>query len=75
MMLADGARVEWDSHKKRWEVHILVGEEVIKRPIDKHVAESGAAALKEAALGIAHDEGYEMDPQKVAIEESPGHFS
>lgn len=75
MILADGARVEWNADKKRWEVHILVGEEVIKRPIDKHMSESGEAELKRQALEIARDEGYEMDPQKVAIEESPEHFA
>jgi len=75
MILADGARVEWDSARKRWEVHILVGAEVIKRPISKHVAESGEAGMKDEALRIARDEGYEIDPQKVAFEESAGHFS
>jgi len=75
MIVADGARVEWDRAKKRWEVHILVGAEVIKRPISRHIAESGEAELKREALSIARDEGYEMDPQKIAIEESTEHFS
>src|SRR5215471_9531654 len=46
MMQADGARVEWNPAKKRWEVHILIGAEIIKRPISKQIAESGEAALK-----------------------------
>jgi len=76
MLLADAARIEWNADKKRWEVHILVGEEVIKRPIsEKHMADSGEAELKREALAIVHDEGYEVDPQKIAIEESANHFS
>ncbi len=73
MMHADGARVEWNPAKKHWEVHILVGAETIKRPIPRHVAENGEAALKQQALAIARDEGYEVNPEQVALVESEGH--
>ena len=73
MMHADGARVEWNSAKKHWEVHILVGAEIIKRPIPKHVAENGEAALKQQAVATARDEGYEVDPDQVALIESEDH--
>jgi hypothetical protein len=73
MMHADGARVEWNPAKKRWEVHILIGAEMIKRPIAKEVAESGEAALKEEALAVARDEGYEVNPEQVALVGIEGH--
>jgi hypothetical protein len=75
MQHADGARVEWNSVKKHWEVHILVGAETIKRPIAKKVAEGGEAALKQQALAIASDEGYEINPDQVALVESEGHLA
>ncbi len=75
MIRADNAKVEWNAEKKRWEVHIHVGEEVMKRPISKPVAESGEQALKQQAIAIARDEGYDLDPANVAIEESPGHLT
>ena len=48
---ADNARVEWDSPKKRWEVHINVGAEVIKRPLPEHTLESGDDAGAPAGGG------------------------
>jgi hypothetical protein len=59
MLTADRAKVDWNSAKKHWEVRILVGEEVIKRAIEKP-SDAGEAALKEAAVAIAKDEGYEV---------------
>ncbi len=67
MLRADRAKVDWNSGKKRWEVRILVGEEVIKRPIDQHVADSGEAALKQLAVETARDEGYEITPDQVDV--------
>jgi hypothetical protein len=64
---ANSAKVEWDSAKKRWEVHIEVGAEVIKRPIDEKTVESGDAAIRSAAVAIARDEGYQLDPASVQI--------
>jgi hypothetical protein len=75
MVRADNAKVEYNSDKKRWEVHIQVGEEVVKRPISKPIGESGEQALKQQAVATARDEGYELDPANVAIEESPGRLA
>ena len=73
MVRANNAKVEWNPDKKRWEVHIQVGAEVVKRPIPKHTLESGEQALKDQAVATARDEGYDLDPANVAIEASPGH--
>jgi hypothetical protein len=59
--------VEWDSQKNRWEVHIEVGAEVIKRPLPDHTLESGDDAVRQQAVATANDEGYELDPQSVSI--------
>ena len=67
MVKANSAKVEWDSAKKRWEVHIEVGAEVIKRPIDEKTVESGDDATRRAAVAIANDEGYQLDPASVQI--------
>ncbi len=67
MLKANRARVEWDEHKKRWEVHIHVGAEVIKRPLPKQTLESGEEAIRAQAIATARDEGYELDPSKVEI--------
>jgi hypothetical protein len=75
MQHADGARIEWNPDKKHWEVHILVGAEIIKRPIAKKVAEGGEAALKQQALATARDEGYEINADQVALVESEGHLA
>ena len=67
MLRADRAKVEWNSGKKRWEIRILVGAEVIKRPIDQHIADTGEAALKELAVATARDEGYEITADQVDV--------
>lgn len=64
---ADRARVEWDSARKRREVHIQIGEEVIKRPLPGERLESDDDALRREAVETAKDEGYELDPQDVEI--------
>jgi hypothetical protein len=68
MLRANNARVEWDNARKRWEVHIEVGAEVIKRPISDSEAHSGEAALKSLAIQTAKDEGYEVDPANVHVQ-------
>jgi hypothetical protein len=72
MLQADSVKVEWNSSKKRWEVRILVGEEVIKRPIDQHLTDTSEAALKELAVATARDEGYEVSPEHVEAVGSHG---
>jgi hypothetical protein len=70
LLKANSARVEWDSAKKRWEVHIQVGAEVIKRPLPHHTLESGEDAVRQQAVATARDEGYELDPKTVEILQS-----
>jgi len=65
MIHADSAKVTWNSDKKRWEVRILVGAEVIKRPLPKKL--EGEDALKTQAVATARDEGYEVKPEQVAL--------
>ena len=67
LLRATGARVEWDSAKKRWEVHLQVGAEVIKRHLPNDTLESGEDVLRRQAVETARDEGYELDPGKVEI--------
>jgi hypothetical protein len=65
MARANTAKVEWNAGKKRWEVRIEVGEEVVKRPIPE--------PTKEQAIAVARDEGYDLDPADITIENSAGH--
>ena len=67
MVKANSAKVEWDSAKKRWEVHIEVGAEVIKRPIAEKTIDAGDDAIRRSAVATANDEGYELDPASVQI--------
>ena len=67
-MRADRAKVEWNSAKKHWEVRILVGAEVIKRPVKNQPGDAGDAVLRERAVAIARDEGYEISPERVEVE-------
>jgi hypothetical protein len=64
---ANSAKVEWDSAKKRWELHIEVGAEVIKRPIPQETVQAGDEAIRRAAVLTAKDEGYELDPANIQI--------
>lgn len=68
---ANSANVEWNAARKRWEVHIHVGAEVVKRPIAKDAEDAGEEALKEQAVATARDEGYELDPANVTVEARP----
>ena len=68
MVRAQNATVEWDEQKKRWEVHIQVGAEVIKRPVPKSVQNTDDyEVLKAQALQIGKDEGYDLMPEQVDI--------
>ena len=69
LLKANSARVEWDSAKKRWEVHVQVGAEVIKRPLANTTLEAGQDAVRQRAVETARDEGYELNPQNVQIQQ------
>jgi hypothetical protein len=64
---ANSAKVEWDSVKKRWEVHIEVGAEVIKRPLSEETVKAGDDAIRRSAVATAKDEGYDLDPASVQV--------
>ena len=66
MLSADSAQVNWDTDKKHWSVRVKIGEEVIRRAI-KVPQTAGDDALRTAAVQAARDDGYEVDPAKVAI--------
>ncbi len=67
---ADHASVAWSGEKKRWEVRIQVGGEVMKRQISLPRGESDGEALKAKAIEIAKDEGYDLDPANVTVEQA-----
>lgn len=70
LLKANSARVEWDSPKKRWEVHIEVGAEVIKRPLANERIDSSEEEVRRRAVETARDEGYELAPEKVQIQQA-----
>jgi len=67
MLNADGAQVNWDAGKKRWSVRVKVGEEVIRRSIPKLPQNAGDDVLRSVAVETAKADGYQVDPQRVAI--------
>ena len=67
MIRANEAKVEWNAAKKQWQVVIQVGAEVIRRPCPKNPQESADADLRSVAVETAKDEGYEVDPDHIAI--------
>ena len=67
MLKATKATVDWDEHKKQWHVRVQIGEEVIKRPLEKTGADANEEALRSKAVETAKAEGYEVDPAQVAI--------
>ena len=64
---ATKASVDWDAQKKQWHVRVQIGEEVIKRPLEKTPQDANEAALRSKAVETAKDEGYDVDPATVAI--------
>ena len=67
MLRASTASVSWDSAKKRWEIKIIIGAEVIKRPLPKEQQNAGDDTLRNLALKTAEDEGYTLEPAQVSI--------
>jgi hypothetical protein len=64
---ATKASVDWDAHKKQWHVRVQIGEEVIKRPLNKTPQDANEESLRSKAVETAKDEGYDVDPATVAI--------
>ena len=67
MIRATKTTVDWDAHKKQWHVRVQIGEEVIKRPLNKAAQNADEQALRTQAVATAKDEGYEVDPSSIAI--------
>ena len=65
-MKADRVEVSRDEQGKRWLIRIRVGEEVIRRPCQE-AKNADQNALRDAAVKIATDEGYEVDPSTVVF--------
>jgi hypothetical protein len=64
---ATKASVDWDAHKKQWHVRVQIGEEVIKRPLDKTAQDANEETLRSKAVETAKDEGYDVDPATIEI--------
>jgi hypothetical protein len=73
MLRADQASVSWNPDKKRWEVRIQVGGEVMKRHLEGIAAQADETVLKARAVEIVTDEGYAVDPANVSVEQTSGH--
>ncbi len=67
MIRAGDASVEWDAARKRWQVRIQVGAEVIKRPLAEGQERDAEETLKARAVETARDEGYELDAGRVEV--------
>jgi hypothetical protein len=67
MIKANDAKVEWNADKKRWQVVIHMGAEVIRRQCEKTPRDASESALRELAVATAKDEGYELDPARVSV--------
>ena len=67
MIKATKASVDWDAHKRQWHVRVQIGEEVIKRPLDKTAQDANEESLRSKAVETAKDEGYDVDPATIEI--------
>jgi hypothetical protein len=67
MTRATKATVEWEPHKKQWQVRLQIGEEVIKRTLGKTAQDANEETLRSEAVAAALDEGYEMELSTVTI--------
>jgi hypothetical protein len=65
-MKADRVEVSHDDQSKRWLIRIQVGEEVIRRLCDE-AKDADEMTLRRAAVEIAADEGYSVDPSAVVF--------
>ncbi len=65
-MKADRVEVSRDEQAKRWLIRIQVGEEIIRRPCQES-ENADKDTLRNAAIKIAADEGYEVDPANVVF--------
>src|SRR4029079_10487354 len=59
--------VIWDVKERHWQVRIMVGAEVIKRPTSITSMDADDAELRSIAVHTAEDEGYRVEPGAVTI--------
>ncbi|HTT63440.1 MAG TPA: hypothetical protein VLX58_10360 [Bryobacteraceae bacterium] len=65
-MRADRAEVTWDTQNKQWLVRIKIGEEVIRRH-SKSAKDADEQTLRDLAVKLAKDEGYQLEPAAVSV--------
>jgi hypothetical protein len=69
-MRADRTEVFWDADKSKWQVRIVVGEEVIRRYCDLP-RNADEQALRQVAQKTLADEGFDPDGTVITIAERP----
>ena len=67
-MRADRTEVSWDTEKSKWQIRIVVGEEVIRRYCDLPQTAS-ETDLRAAAQKTLTDEGFESDSGAITIQQ------
>ena len=65
-MQANRVEVSRDPQGNRWLIRIQVGEEVIRRHCDE-ANDADETTLRRAAVKIASDEGYAVDPSAIVF--------
>jgi hypothetical protein len=65
-MKADRIEVSRDEQAKHWVIRIQVGAEVIRRSC-RESDKADKDTLRNAAIKVAADEGYEVDPANVVF--------
>ena len=65
-MKADLVEISRQEPGKKYLVRIQVGEEVIRRLIDQP-KDAGEGALRDAAVGVAAQEGYSIGSSEVVV--------
>ena len=67
-MRADRTEVSWDAEKSKWQIRIVVGEEVIRRYCDLPQTAS-ETDLRAAAQKTLTDEGFDSDGGAITIQQ------
>ena len=65
-MVADRVQVSWDADKRKWVVRVEVGLEVIRRYCNLP-KDADEGSLRAAAEKTVIDEGYQVAPEKLAV--------
>ena len=67
MTQTGSAKVQWNPDKKKLQVVIQVGAEVIRRQCAKTPSNAGDPELRTLAVQTARDEGYALEEANVSI--------